>query len=174
MSRRKQLQRKIYKLDNKYLVVRNFIGLCFFFLAALILSPLNRDTDLAKLLLVLFNGVVILLSLGLMAEFVLRTLWLQNEPKVNRYSAIVSLNSFFGLVLPLTFINILLHKTVFYLGHMNNYKTIFCELRSTFVDFYYDNNVYHFIYRLIFWLVIMAFALFLFGGAVEKIFKNKK
>jgi hypothetical protein len=159
---------KLGRLDNQYLVLKNFWALTCILLAFMILLPLRREGDGAKFFLVLFGFGFILLSLGLIVEFIVKTARLQVDPLVKRYSAIVSLNSFFGLIAPLAYINYTLGKVIFMLSRIRTDNKFACELKCSIVDTYFENNVAWYLDKTIFFLVIMSIALFMFGGVIER------
>ncbi len=158
----------IEKLSNKYLVVKNFVAVMLFVIALWLLSPLSTQSELAKLLLMIYSIIVLGLITLLIMELIVKTVQLQNEKEIKRYSAVVSLNSFFGLVFPLYFANIVLSKAVMYAGLLHDYDTIFCKLRYSLVNFYYSTQVYWKIEQIIFWVALLSIALFFFGGVIEK------
>lgn len=168
MSKIQRLSGQITKLNNKYLVIKNFIALVFFVLAALVMSPVARESDGLKLFLVLVYSLVIILSMLLITEFIIRTIRLQNESQVKRYSAIVSLNSLFGLVFPLWIANYFFMRIIELLSRMHNYNTFICEIRLAIADFYYSTDIYQFTNQLVLAIAIIAFATFFFGGVWER------
>jgi hypothetical protein len=174
MSKIQKLSGQITKLNNKYLVIKNFVALVFFVLAALVMSPVARESDGLKVFLVIVYGLVIILSLLLITEFIVRTIRLQNETRVKRYSAIVSLNSLFGLVFPLWFANYFLMRIIELFSRMQNYNTLLCETRFAVADFYYSTDVYQFVNQLVLAVTIIAFATFFFGGVFERGYRGKK
>jgi hypothetical protein len=162
------IRTKVKRLDNSYLVVKNFFALSFIFLAALILSAIDKRSETAKIFLMIFFGFVILLSVALIIEFIIKTVRLQNEPQVKRYSALVSLNSIFGLILPMFYINLLLSKVMLYASWLENRGTFFCKIRCSIVDFYYDYGIYWQMHKIIFYTALISITLFLWGGLFEK------
>lgn len=168
MSRIKTLSNKISRLNNRYLVVKDFIAFLFFVLAGFVMSPVARDSEAMKLFMVLVYSLISFLGLLLITEFIVRTLRLQSETKVKRYSAIVSLNSIFGLVLPLWFVNYFVMRAIELMSRMGNYSTFICEIRLAFVDFYYSTDIYQLVNSVILASMVIAIAAFIFGGIWER------
>lgn len=171
MSKIMHTKMKTKKSDHpmeKYLVVVGFVGLSFFFLAHLVFSPLSDRSNLSRGVLATFALFVASLCVALMYEFFVKTISLQKDKSVNNYSAIVSINSIFGLVLPLIFFRIVTANLISYLGEFENKKTLFCEVRYGIINFWQDNYIDSFLANLSFWLLVMSIGLFLFGGLLER------
>jgi hypothetical protein len=158
------------RLNNPYLVVKDSIALLFFTGALFVMSPISEDSDLAKILLATFGSLIILFALVIIAKFILLTSRLQLEKKVRRYSSIVSLNSIFGLVIPLYVINSVLFRVVGnFLYNIRDYDTIFCEFRKWLWRFlYHEIDIDNLLTQIAFWIIIIAIALFMFGGLFER------
>lgn len=168
MSRIKTLSNKISRLNNRYLVVKDFIAFMFFVLAGFVMSPVAMDSEAMKLFMTFVYLLISGLGLLLIIEFVIRTLRLQAETRVKRYSAIVSLNSIFGLALPLWFINYFVMRAIELMSRMKNYTTFICEIRLAFVDFYYSTDIYQLVNNVILATMVIAVAAFIFGGILER------
>lgn len=97
----KNVMKNLYFLNNNYLVARSAVGLLFITVGILFLSPLRNQGDVSRFMLTLIYSIVILLWVALMFEYFIKTLRLQKEEKVQRYSGIVSLNAILGLFLPI-------------------------------------------------------------------------
>lgn len=161
------------RLFNKYSVFKNFLALSLLFLSYLFLSrALRVDSDLARLALVVYASIVAVLALVLIVEFFVKTVRLQNDPRIVRYTALVSFNGFFGLVLPAMMFNFLLAHIMRMLAWMGNYNTIWCELRRGLVSYYYRNDIYWQIASLIGITLVILVALFIWGGALERMHRK--
>lgn len=174
-TNKEKLMDKLDKLDNDYLVFKNFVAITFFLLAFFVLTPLYRQGDFSNWLLVILGFIVIALNKVLIIEFIIKTLRLQTDPDVKRYSAVVSLNSIFGLALPIFYINVVLARIVnVFFFQMQDTGTIFCEFRRWLSYFLYrEVGLYEKLDSLAFSLIFAAFILFLFGGAFEKMHRKK-
>lgn len=156
-------------LFHKYLLVRSLIGLTFFVISVYMFVPFARSRgDLYKSILLLYIIFVIILCLGLIAGFIRRTVRLQNDAEARNYSAIVALNSFIGLIFPLIYTNVLTLTAIRIASQITNYGTFFCQVRCSIVREYYSNGIYFRMNDLIYFLIIIAFILFIFGGFAEK------
>lgn len=153
---------------EKFLVIVGFVGLSFFFLAHLVFSPLHTRSDLARGVLSIFAVFVLGLCLALIYEFFIKTISLQREKTVSNYSAIVSINAIFGLVFPIIFFRIVAANLMKYLAGFPKTGTLFCEVRAGILNFWRDNYVDSFLANFAFWLLVLAIALFLFGGLFER------
>lgn len=156
--------------ENRYLVLRDFIALTFFVAALYVMAPLARESQATRVMLSIYGAVVILISLWLIITFVVKTVRLQADPKIKRYSALVSLNSFFGLSMPILFINLVLFKVVGgFLFFMPKTGSIFCQFRHWLYDFLYrDIHIYQKLDQLFMFTVLLAVAVFMIGGVWEK------
>ncbi|MCA9381576.1 hypothetical protein KC678_04890 [Candidatus Dojkabacteria bacterium] len=157
-------------LDNKHLLVKDFVALSFFVAALFVMSPLAFESNVTKFLLALYGLTVIAVSIWIIITFFIKTARLQLDPKVKRYSAIVSLNSFFGFSMPLFYINIVLAKVVIvFLGTLPKTGSLLCRFRAWLDWFLYsyvriDNKL-----ELLFiFSVLLAFTVFMIGGVWER------
>lgn len=161
------------KFSKRYLIFRSFFGLSFLTLAYLFFSPVVRlNSDLARLFLVIFGSIVLLMCLFMFFEYIIKTVRLQNS-NTNNYSALLAVNTFTGLIIPLLYVNLILSTIMKALGSMNNYGTFLCHIRNTIVNFYYWNNIYFLINQLVGILIVSALFLFIFGGFIERLYKRK-
>lgn len=166
--RNSSMAAKASRFFRNYLVFKNFLALSFLFLSFILLVPvLNNLRDWGKLVAVVYAFVIVALSLGLIAEFALKVFRLQLDTTIRRYSAIVTFNGVFGFIMPLFFLNVALANAMGALSSMNNYQTIFCQMRTSLVAFYRFNRVYGRIDDLIFASLLIFIALFVWGGVIE-------
>lgn len=164
-----KLQRARTKLFGRYSVLKNSLALTLLFLSFLLISSaLGKFSDMGRLLVVLYGAVVLVLSLALIAEFLAKTFRAQIDPAVVRYSALASTNSFLGLVLPMLYFNVSLLVVMRALWRIANYDTVWCSLRRSLVQSYYGHNVYWQVNNIIVLTLVITIALFLWGGALEK------
>ncbi len=166
--------RWIKKLLGNYFVIKTWLALTFFVLAfGFFAFVLRTAGDLGRILLVVYGIIMIFLCLVLMMEYFIKTVTLQKDKDVKIFSAILSVNTFFGLVLSLLYINIILAVTIRSLALMTYYGTFFCKVRLSLVSFYYNNQIYSQINSVIFWIVIFNIIIFLFGGLFERLLSKK-
>ncbi len=161
---------KLYRLDNDYLVIKNFIAVTFFVVAFFIMSPIAWANDLSKAFLSVFGLLIVALSTALMVEYIVKTARLQTDPDVKRFSSIVTLNSIFGLAIPIFYINIVLYRVFArYLIWMTDHNTVFCEVRQWIPKFLYGElNLYNKLDNLSFLLFASALILFVAGAIYER------
>lgn len=162
------INEKISRLNNRYLVIKNFIALFFVFLGFAVLYPLNTEGDATRAILIIIATFVLISCLALIGEFAIKTLRLQVDPEVKRFSGIVSLNGLFGLVAPLFLLNIVLRKIMIMLSEMTHNGSALCRFRFDLIDFYKFNDTYFMLNQLIFYIVLILIAFFLFGGMMER------
>ncbi|GAB4284221.1 MAG: hypothetical protein Kow0081_1310 [Candidatus Dojkabacteria bacterium] len=140
------LKRIRQKLIVKNSVIKNFFALTFLFLGAVVMSPVSRESDGAKLFLAIYSLIVVTLSFVLIFETISKTM--QADPKALKwsYSSLVLSNAFFGLLFPLIFIQYLLNKTFFdFLGKISDTGSTLCDIRFAIIDFYKYINFYELI-----------------------------
>jgi len=163
----------ISKIGNDYLVVRNLLGLgCFALAFGLFISYAYVRGDIVKTLVALMGIVILFLALGLVLEFILKTVALENNPNVKRFSAILSVNMLLGLAAPLFIFNMILWGVVELFAQMHNYGTVLCQIRFGLVNFYYYNSIFFQINSFLKLVVVAAFVTFIVGGFVERYWKK--
>src|SRR6185369_13975487 len=159
----------ISKIGNDYLVVRNLLGLsCFALAFGLFISYAYVRGDIVKTLVALMGVVIVFLSLGLVLEFIMKTVALENNPNVKRFSAILSVNMLLGLAAPLFIFNMILWGVIELFAQMHNYGTVLCQIRFGIVNFYYYNSIFFQVNNFIKIVVVAAFIMFIVGGFVER------
>jgi len=169
-----KINKQIARLNNNYLVLKNFLALSFFYLALLILTPLRNDSDILKVFLAIYATIVIFLSVGLIVEFIIKTVRLQIDKKVKRYASIVSLNGFFGLVLPIFIINDSLYRIMYdFLKPIRHAGTFWCDVRFGLIDIYEQYFVFNQLANLAFLTLLILIAMFLIGGLWERTLRIK-
>ena len=169
-SYKKLIGHYISILDNKYLLVKDFVALSFFVAALLVMSPLSLDSQITSILLSIYGIGIIFICLWIIASFFIKTACLQLDPKVKRYSAIVSLNSFFGFSMPLLYINIVLGKIIFqFLGSLPSTGSLICQFRHWVTWFLYQYIGIDSKLDVIFMFsILLALAVFMIGGVWER------
>lgn len=166
-------KRVINKIGNDYLVVRNLLGLACFALAfGLFISYAYVRGDIVKTIVALMGLVILFLALGLVLEFILKTVALENSPNVKRFSAILSVNMLLGLAAPLFIFNMVLWGVVELFSQMHNYGTVLCQIRFGLVNFYYYNAIFFQVNSFIKLVIVSAFIMFIVGGFVERYWKK--
>ncbi|MFS8131212.1 MAG: hypothetical protein ACMG57_04490 [Candidatus Dojkabacteria bacterium] len=170
---RSKAKKVIGKIGNDYLVVRNLLGLsCFALAFGLFISYAYVRGDIVKTLVALMGLVVVFLSLGLVLEFIMKTVALENNPAVKRFSAILSINMLLGLAAPLFIFNMIMWGVIQLFAQMHYYGTVLCQIRMGIVNFYYYNSVFFQVNSFIKLIVVAAFAMFIVGGFVERYWKK--
>lgn len=170
---RTRAQRVIKRVSSDYLVVRNLLGLsCFALAFGLFISYAYGKGDIVKTIVALMGIVIVFLSLGLILEFVLKTVALQNNLNVKRFSAILSVNMLLGLAAPLFILNMVLWGVIELFAQMHYYGTVLCQIRFGLVNFYYYNAVFFQVNNFIKIVVVTSFLLFIVGGFVERYWKK--
>jgi len=162
------------KLFNGQLVFTNFLALSFFVIANAFFTPLLGWSDLYKLFLIIYGFFVILLSVLLVYEYLHKTILLQANLKTSSYSTILSINTFFGLIMPFLYINILMATIIRAMEFMTNFGTLLCTIRLYIVHFYYYHYIEHNVNNIITILIILNAILFLFGGLLERLVQQSK
>jgi hypothetical protein len=153
---------------NEYLVVKNAVALGLLVLAFFVIFPVMIKASLVTKIILLFAGAVVLgLAMLLIVEYISKVAKIQSS-KVSRYSLFVSMNTIFGLALPLIFTNMVSKHLIYLLKTFPKNDGWFCELRYDVMGFYLKNNVSHAISELTFAIVVIAVALFVFGGLYER------
>ncbi len=158
---------------DKYMVLVGFIGLTFFFFSTLVFSPLHERSDFARAVLVVYGVFVVALCFGLIFEFVSKTIALQKETKIARYSAVVSLNAIIGFILPMFYMNVVLANVMRYLTMFPHRGTFWCEIRGSVINFYKMYGIYEINSQIIFWSIIIVITLFLWGGLLERLYNRR-
>lgn len=167
--RRPQLKNYRLRIFNRYTVLKNFLALSLLFAGFMLISAaLLKVSNPGRLFVVFFGVIVLILAKILIVEFALKTFRAQVDPSIVRYSALTSVNAFFGLIMPLLYINVTLLYVIRALSWMPKVDTVWCQLRQTLVSMYYSNNIYWHLNSLIFIILLMVVALFIWGGALEK------
>ncbi|MEP7104031.1 MAG: hypothetical protein ABI721_04965 [Candidatus Dojkabacteria bacterium] len=170
---KEQANQFINKMSNDYLVIRNLLGLsCFALAFGLFLSYAFVRGDLVKTAVALMGIVVMFLGSGLILEFILKTVALENNPNVKRFSALFSVNMILGLAVPLFIINMIMWGVVQLFSQITNYGTALCEIRQSFVRFYYYNGIFFTVNEFIKLVVVTSFFVFVFGALVERYWKK--
>lgn len=165
-------RRLIARFSNRFLLIRSFFALTLFAASYIFFTPLLRlNSDLGRIFLAVYGGLILILALFIVIEYFIKTVRLQNSDAKN-YSAIVSINTFLGVIIPLFYSNAILATVIKALSQIQNYGTFFCEIRCSVVKFYYHNDIYYQVNQLIYLLVVVAFLFFLIGGFLEKNFRK--
>ncbi|MEO6729285.1 MAG: hypothetical protein ABIM99_05155 [Candidatus Dojkabacteria bacterium] len=163
----------ILKIGNDYLVVRNLLGLtCFALAFGLFISYAYVRGDIAKTLVAIMGLVIVFLSLGIILEFILKTVAMENNPNVKRFSALLSVNMLLGLAAPLFIFNMILWGVVELFSQMHYYGTVLCQIRVGFINFYYYNAIFFQVNNFIKIVIVAAFFMFVVGGFVERYWKK--
>lgn len=163
----------IVKVSNEYLVVRNLLGLACFSLAfGLFISYAYVRGDIVKTIVALMGIVIIALCLGIVLEFIIKTVALQNNPNVKRFSAILSVNLLLGLAAPLFIFNLVMWGVMDLFASMHNYGSVLCQIRFGIVNFYWNNAVYFQVNNFMKIVVVTAFVMFIVGGFIERYWKK--
>lgn len=163
---------KYIRLSNKYLVLKNFIGLTFIYFSVLILSPVIRTSGYyTKTLFIFFLLIVVVLIGLLMFEYLVKMKRMQSS-SIRHFSIAVALNSFIGFVVPIFFLNAVLWQIVKILKFMPHKGDFWCNLRIDILDFYFSNNIYSKLDEIGMWSLVIVIALFIWGGTLERIRKN--
>lgn len=158
---------------NRYLVVRTSVGLTFFVVAfGFFTFILRLGGDLGRLMIVIYGAVLLFLCGVLVLEYILKTVNLQRETSLRSYSTVLAVNTLFGLIVPLFYFNVVLAVVIRALSTMSYYGTFLCQARMSVANFYYNTQVYTQIHTITFWIVIMALALFIFGGLFERVWRR--
>jgi len=157
---------------NNYLVMKNWMVLTFFVASFAFFAFVLRISELGRILITFYGFFVILLCFLLMAEYVYKTIHLQRI-EVRNYSAFLSINTVFGLILPLIYFDVILAVVMRSMYFMTYYGTFLCKVRVSIVNFYYNTGSFQQVNNLIFWLVIMTAILFIFGGLVERTLRTR-
>jgi len=164
----------ISTITHRYLVIKTLTAVTFFFIAFLFFIPLSFEkNDIWKVFVSVYGVIVVLFCLSLIFEYLSKTLRLQLDSEVRTYSMIASLNTFFGLIIPLAYINYVTAWVISSMSRMHFYGSIICQIRMEIVHNYYENGVYTQIGNLLSILVIMTFVLLIFGGFIEKLVQRK-
>ena len=163
----------VNRFSNRFIVFRSFLGLSLLVLAYFFFSPLLRvQSDWALLFLAMF-GIFVLVLIGLLIfEYIVKVVKIQNA-NVQNYSALVSINTLIGLIIPLFYANLVFSTVIRAFAGMMNYQTFLCEIRYTIVNYYYWNNIYLQINQFLYLLVILVVLLFIFGGFIEHLWRRK-
>ena len=166
-------KRIITKIGNDYLVVRNLLGLtCFALAFGLFLSYAYVRGDLVKTFVALMGIVVLFLCVGIILEFIVKTVALQNNVNIKRFSAILSVNLLLGLAAPLFILNMILWGVIQLFSEMSYYGTVLCQIRIGIVNFYYYNSLFFQVNNFIKLVIVTSFLLFIVGGFVERLWRK--
>lgn len=166
-------KRMIDRFSNRYIVFRSFLGLSLLVLAYFFFTPLLRVHSDWALLFLAVAGIFVLVMIGLLIfEYIVKVVRIQNSNARN-YSALVSINTLLGLIIPLFYANLVLSTVIRSLGGMMNYQTFLCEIRYTIVNYYYWNNIYFQINQFIYWLFLLVILLFIVGGFIEHLWRRR-
>ncbi len=169
----KQARLQLLRAMQDHLVIKDSVALIFLFASFLVLLPiLQSQSPWIRLAVIVYGFIVIALAGILIGQFLLKSFKLQLNTTVRRYSAILSLNTVFGLLLPLKLINFLLSKLMPALRFLPDQQTIFCEIRRSMVHIYYSQNVAEQLSQFIFWGFVLTLALFLFGSLAERLVRR--
>jgi len=174
MERTKALKEVLNKVLHNYLVFRSFIAVTFFVIAYVLFTPFeDTNSDLLKIILAIYGFFVIAVSVFLIFEYLTKIIKLQMNTDIKVYSSLVSINTVFGLIFPLFYINVILNNIMFVFSRITNYGTVLCTIRFAMVRFYYSNQIYFHTTNFIMLLVVLTTLLFLFGGFVERLVRHK-
>lgn len=173
-SRKAAIKKKFSVLTNEFLVVRSSLGLILISAGVIFLAPLREEGDVSKLLLTLIYGIVLVLWLALIGELLMKTMRLLESQKTNKFAVILTINSLFGLFMPIFIGRVLMNKVIYeFLGGMTKADTIFCEIRSEIISYYRIFQVDHILSNLGFWVLVICITLFMWGSLIEKIWAKK-
>lgn len=165
-----QARSQFLRAMQDHLVIKDSVALLFLFASFLVLVPiLQSPSHWIRLAVIVYGFIVIALAGLLIGQYLLKSFKLQLNTSVRRYSAILSLNTVFGLLLPLKIVNFLLSKLMPALRSLPDQETIFCEVRRSVVHMYYSQGVADQLSQFIFWGFVLTLALFLFGGLAERL-----
>ncbi len=155
---------------SDFLVLRSFLALTFFVLSFVFFYPLsNNQSEWLKLFVVLYGFILLLLVGGILYEYLIKITRLLITENVRIFTPIVTVNTFFGLIIPVFFGNILLMSITKVLNLFANYNTIICELRYDFINFYWRSGIYNNVNQLLMSAIVILFVFFLFGSLVERL-----
>jgi hypothetical protein len=169
VTSRTRLMSRLKSIFGRYFVVKNALALTFLVGSFAVLVPLLRQpNDWLKVGLAIYGTIILVLCVLLVGEFAVKVIRLQVEPGVRRYSAIVSVNSFFGLLLPMMYLNYVLSYVMRALASINEAGTFWCELRKSVTRMYYQNGMYWQINSIITHIFLLIVILFLFGPLFER------
>ncbi len=169
----KQARSQFLRAMQDHLVIKDSVALLFLFTSFLVLVPiLQSPSPWIRLAVIVYGFIVIVLAGLLIAQYLLKSFKLQLNTSVRRYSAILSLNTVFGLLLPLKIVSFLLGKLMPALRYLPDQQTIFCEVRRSVVNMYYSQNIADQLSQFIFWGFVLTLALFLFGSLAERLTKK--
>jgi len=173
LALRTRAKNVLNKKGSEYIVLESVISLIFFTMAFFVFLPLlRRDSDLLRLLIVVYGSFVILWGFSTIYDYLVKSSRLLVNTQVRNYSLIASLNAIVGLAIPLFIINSLLSIVVHTLVTMTNWGSALCEIRMSFVRFYNASNAYNQMNSLIFWILVFALGLMILGGLYERV--NRK
>lgn len=173
-SSKEKASKFISRFSNTYVVLRSFFGLLFFSIAfGLFYSFAIKEGDIVKILVAFFGIVIILLCHLVILEYFIKTIALQNNEEIKRFTAILSVNTAIGLALPIWLMSLVLNSVMKLLDTMTYANTFWCEIRVGIVRYFFRNDVYFMLQNLAWALVVGAIAIFILGGIVERYFSRK-
>jgi hypothetical protein len=162
------------RFQNNYLVIRSLIALFFFVIAfGLFYSLAVIEGDLIKTLVAIYGVLVLLLCHGVILEYAIKTIALQNNENVNRFTAILAINTALGLAMPIWLMNLVLNSVIQLMDMMTYYGTYLCEVRVGIIRYYYANDVYYMLQKLSWQLLTASILIFVLGGIIERYFIRK-
>lgn len=170
---RTRTKRVLLRKGSEYIVLESVVSLVFFALAFFVFLPLlNRDSDLLRMLIVLYGFFVVLWGFSTIYDYLVKSSRLLANNAIRNYSLIAGLNAVVGLALPIFILNSVVSIIVHTLAAMQNWGTAFCEIRLSFVNFYNASNIYNQVSSLTFWVLVFALGLIILGGLFERV--NRK
>jgi hypothetical protein len=173
LALRTRAKRIFNRSGSEFIAFESFVSLIFFTLAFFVFLPLlRREGDLLKLLVLVYGLFVVIWGFSTIYDYLVKSSRLGVNTKLNNYSLIAGINTIIGLAIPLFVINSVTSILMHTLSTFENMGTALCEIRTSFVRFYYAANTYNQVSSLIFWVMVFALGLIVLGGLVERISKR--
>lgn len=160
---------------NEIIVFRGLISLIFFFTAFIIFSPfLSRNETWIRLIALAYGFFVLLFILVIVRDFFRKFLLIQNISDVKTYPIYLFLNFWTGLIIPAAIFNEVLLSLIRSLSEIPHLGTTLCDIRMSFVSYYYSAHVYWYMHRGILIIAFVSLAYLLILPVVAKMFSRNR
>lgn len=174
LALRTRTQKALKRNGSDYIVISNFLSLLFFGMAFIVFLPLlKRNSDLLRLLVLMYGMFIILWALGVIYDYLIKSSRLIVNTKISNYAVLSAVNTIIGLAFPLFLINLVLATLVSTLASFRYTGTAICELRTVIVRLYNSSNIYPQVASLVFWIVVLSFIVLIFGSLLERLVKTR-
>lgn len=164
----KKILNKLKRIWNsEQIIFRTFIITSLFFLVFIILNRLILvGNEFFNIILILSATLVLVLIALNTIEFFVK---IKNNSNPVNFSLYFYINTLLGIIIPLSFFNLVLSSLISIFAKLPNLGTLLCDLRNGLVEFYRTNGIYNEFSNIFWQLLLISTLLFFFGNFIEKV-----